>query len=203
MKTLIFNGAPRKNGDTEALVNELAKNLVGDVKIISCYNDISPCIDCRYCWDKPGCCIDDEMQTVYSYLDECDNVVLASPIWFSSLSGPLLNLASRMQTNFAARFFRHEAKKKKQKRGVIILVGGEIGTEIMPTQNALTILKFMDVHRPSVQKIYSLDTNNLPAKQDTSALEKCRMAAESLNKRFIEKAGNEDTGNARHAGQPL
>lgn len=144
MKTLIFNGSPKKNGDTEVLVNELAKKLIGEVKIISCFNNISPCVDCRFCWSNTGCSINDEMQEVYSYLDDCDNVVLASPIWFSSLSGPLLNLTSRMQTKFA------------------------------------------NVHRPTVQNIYSLDTNNISAKEDVIALEKCHQVAGVLNIRFNE-----------------
>jgi multimeric flavodoxin WrbA len=88
------------------------------------------------------------MQEIYPYINECDNIVIASPIWFSSLSGPLLNLASRIQTFFAANCFRKEAIEAKQKNGVIIIVGAEKGTEIIPTQNALTIMKFMNVRRP-------------------------------------------------------
>jgi hypothetical protein len=35
VKTLIFNCSPKVNGDTEALVYELASHLNGEVKIIS------------------------------------------------------------------------------------------------------------------------------------------------------------------------
>ncbi len=181
MRTLIFNGSPKKTGDTTALINEFVKHLNGEIKIISCFDDIAPCSDCRHCWSKQGCLIDDGMQAVYSYLDNCDNVVLASPIWFSSLSGPLLNLASRLQTLFASRLFRNETRISKPKNGVLMLVGAEKGTEVIPTQNALTIMKLMNVHRPDVVKIYSLDTNNLPAEKDELALWSCREAAKRLN----------------------
>lgn len=181
MKTLIFNGSPKKNGDTVALISEFKNNLRGEVKILSCFNEISPCSDCRYCWSNAGCSIDDEMQEIYQYIDECDNIVIASPIWFSSLSGPLLNLASRLQTFFAANYFRKVTIEAKQKNGVVIIVGAEKGTEVMPTQNALTIMKFMNVRLPCVSTVYSLNTNNVPAKEDKNALKAVREAADLLN----------------------
>jgi multimeric flavodoxin WrbA len=184
MKTLIFNGSPKKHGDTEALIDEFVKHLAGDIKIISCYNQISPCMDCRYCWQNPGCSIKDDMQEVYPYLNACDNIVLASPIWFSSLSGPLLNLSSRIQTLFAASFFRGECTVTKQKNGVIILVGAEKGTEKTPIGNAHTIMKFMNVRRPCVSTVLSMDTNHVPAEQDENALKDAREAAALLNALF-------------------
>jgi len=182
MKTLIFNGSPKINGDTEALINELASHLDGEIKIISCRNDINPCNDCRYCWENTGCDIKDEMQEIYPFLEVCDNVVLASPVWFSSLSGPLLNMVSRVQTIWAACFFQKINSPLEEKKGVIIIVGAQAGTEIIPTQTAVSLMKYMNVHRPSVSKIYSLDTNNLPAAKDDAALKKCREVAEMLNR---------------------
>jgi multimeric flavodoxin WrbA len=181
MKTLIINGSPKKKGDTTALIDEFTKYLNGEVKVLSCFSNISPCNDCRYCWANSGCSIDDEMQEIYPFLDECDNVVLASPIWFSSLSGPLLNIVSRIQTLFAAIYFRREQKSTKQKNGVILMVGAENGTEVMPTQNALTIMKFMNVRRPCVATVYSLDTNNVPVTKDEIAIKNAHEAALLLN----------------------
>jgi len=181
MQTLIFNGSPKINGDTDVLVNKLAFHLTGDVKIISLHNNISPCIDCRYCWENIGCAINDEMQDIYKFLETCDNVVFASPIWFSSLSGPLLNLTSRIQAVFAARYFQKKQLLLKQKKGVVILVGAQLETKDIPTQIAIAIMKYFNVHRPSVSKIYSLDTNNTPAANDKAALEQCHRVADLLN----------------------
>ena len=142
-----------------------------------------PCRDCRFCWSHLGCSIRDAMQEIYPYWEECDNVVLASPIWFSSLSGPLLSLASRFQTQFAARHFRNEPVGIKQKNGVILLVGAESGTEAVPIQTACTILKWMQVRRPC-STVCSLDTNRLPAAQNERALSEARLAAERLNELY-------------------
>ena len=88
MKTLILNGSPRKNGDTAQLL-ELAKaQLQGTYHVVSAYTaDIHPCIDCRHCQKQFGCIFADEMETVYTYLKDCDRILLASPIYFSELTG--------------------------------------------------------------------------------------------------------------------
>jgi len=181
MKTLIFNGSPRRNGDTEALINELTSCLNGDIKQISLSNNISVCTDCRYCWENIGCVINDEMQEVYKYLEDCDNVVVASPIWFSSLSGPLLNLASRLQMIFAARHFKNTLLPIKEKSGAIILAGAQPETAAMPLKNARTLLKLMNVNPEKIELIEALNTDITPAKEDSEAIEKCRRTARIFN----------------------
>ena len=181
MRTLIFNGSPKTNGDTEALVSELIAHLHGEVKTVSIHDNISPCIDCRYCWKNDGCCLDDDMTNIYDFLDKCDNIVLASPIWFSSLSGPLLNLTSRIQALWANNYFLNKPYASNLKNGVIIIVGAQSGTETIPMQTAVGLMKYMNVDRSSIAKIYSLDTNNIPAENDVIALERCREVARSLN----------------------
>lgn len=105
MKTLIFNGSPRKDGDTGSLINKVTNAIKGDYKIVNAYTcNISACIDCRFCWKNQGCVIQDEMQDVYAYIQECDNILIASPIYFSELTGKLLDVGSRLQTYFALVF---------------------------------------------------------------------------------------------------
>ena len=184
MKTLIFNGSPKEKGDTETLVNALALDLSGEVMIVSHRDRIAPCSDCRYCRQNNGCSIQDKMQKVYPFLAICDVIVLVSPIWFSSLSGPLLSICSRIQTIYCANRFRNEKIQIKPKSGVLILVGAEKGTEQQPARNALTIMKFMNVDRAGVEKIYSMDTDIVPAESDADALARCLTVAELLNKRY-------------------
>jgi len=132
MKNLIFNGSPRKKGGTAALINELSGHLKGDISVISSYHaDISPCVDCRYCWTKDKCVINDEMQKVYKLIDEADNIIIASPVYFTELTGSLLNLMSRLQYLWIAREYRHaEALSQKRRNGAIILVDAGEGHSI-------------------------------------------------------------------------
>ena len=187
MKTLIINGSPRRGGDTEALINALVSHLDGEYRIVTCRDDISPCTDCRFCWEHDGCCVNDGMQAVYDFWHDCDNVVFASPIWFSSLSGPALNIASRFQTSFMARF-RRKIPSPATKNGVLILVGAQPGTEKGPEQNANIILRNMNVKTPPVAVIKSMNTDSVPARDDKAALAMAAQAAHDLNMLCIPRA---------------
>ena len=105
------------------MINELSSHLIGDISVISSYHaDISPCVDCRYCWTNDRCVIDDEMQKVYKQIDEADNIIIASPVYFTELTGSLLNLMSRLQYLWIAREYRNvEVLSQKQRNGAIIL----------------------------------------------------------------------------------
>ena len=181
MKTLIFNGSPKKNGDTAAMIDELMRHLTGEVRVISCRDNIAPCIDCRFCRSHPGCAVKDDMQSVYEYLTECDNVVLASPVWFSSLSGPALNLTSRLQTYFSARRFRGETVERKPRKGLILLTGGNAGTEVHPVESARMILRLCGAVKEEISVVTSMNTDALPAKDDLCALRQIAKEAGRLN----------------------
>lgn len=182
MKTLIINGSPRKNGDTAALLAAFMADLKGETRVVSCENEIAPCCDCRCCWERPGCAIKDGMQAVYDYIAQCDNIVLASPIWYSALSGPTLNIASRLQTLFIGRYRRGE-DHTPNKNGVLILTGAQAYTKTAPEQSALTIMRNMRVMQPLAATVYSLNTDNIPAAEDANALAQARDAARILNSR--------------------
>ena len=181
MKTLIINGSPRKNGDTQALIDAFVSGLSGEYRIVSCDDGISPCIDCRYCWEHDGCAVRDAMQEIYAYLADCDAVVLASPVWFSSLSGPALDIGSRLQTYFARKFFRRLSSPFKPKRGVILLAGAQPGTEEHPIANAKTILGLANIAKSDIKTVCSMHTDTTPASADTAALYKAKAAAGALS----------------------
>lgn len=80
----------RVHGDTESLIHRLTESLDGEYRIADAYrSNISPCLDCRYCWKNPGCAIIDEMMEIYRYIEDCDNIVIASPNYFSELTGKM------------------------------------------------------------------------------------------------------------------
>ena len=125
MKTLIFNGSPRTNGCTSALLKYFTDNLKGKITTINAYRfNASPCIDCRHCRTAVECIQQDAMQNLYGSIDSYDNIVIASPLYFSEISGPLLSVFSRFQPYFYSKYTRHETPFKKSKNGIIILTGG-------------------------------------------------------------------------------
>ena len=181
MKTLIINGSPRKCGETVSLINKLTEQLNGEYKIINAYySNISACVDCRYCWSNDGCAINDEMAGVYDYIEDCDNVVIASPIYFSQPTGKLLDVCSRFQTYFAAKHFRNEAPLAKAKKGAVILVGGGDGNPQKAYDTLCGILNH--INTTEIYKLVgSFNTNKISAIEDYKTLNDICKLAEFLN----------------------
>lgn len=169
MKTLIINGSPRPKGDTVGLLRLLEKDLPGESMVVNAYHcGISPCVDCRYCKEHPGCAIQDEMQEIYPYIQACDNIVIASPIYFSEVTGKVLDMGSRLQTYFSAKFFRGETPIAKEKRGAVILVGGGSGAPEKAYGTACTLLRLMNC-REIHPLVCSHETDRRPAVEDEQA----------------------------------
>lgn len=179
-KTLVFNGSPRKNGDTRSMIDMLQEKLEGEIKVADVYySDMKPCVDCRYCFKNKGCAIKDDMQEIYAYIEECDHIVIAAPIYFGELSGQLLAVMSRLQTYFSARYIRKEEPILKSKTGGIILSAGSFG----PREKAEDTAKFLleQLRTESLGTIYLDYTDKKPAKEREEAIEGIPALAARLN----------------------
>lgn len=91
-KVLVLLGSPRKKGNSAILAERIAKGAksVGTrVETLFIHGmKIAPCKSCYAC-QKPGskgCSIKDDMQTVYKKLLEADAWVIASPVYWFTMS---------------------------------------------------------------------------------------------------------------------
>ena len=179
-KTLILNGSPRPSGNTAALINALKKHLQGEIIEISAFRShIAPCVDCRSCWQTAQCVVKDEMQTIYQ--DDYDNVVIASPVYFGTLPGPLLGIISRMQPWHAATYFLKQPPVQRLKKAAVILTAGSRGNHEMALRNCYPLFKMLNAHGIEDHVVYSPLTDTLPAWEDHEALAACRCLARWLN----------------------
>ncbi len=125
-KVLILNGSPRKNGYTSLLIDTFIENLNDEYsfEIIDCNSlNVNFCVDCRYCATNFKCVINDEMQEIYTKLENADILVFATPVYFYSVTAQIKTLIDRLQVYF----YRHINGKNseiKNKVGVLISVGG-------------------------------------------------------------------------------
>ncbi len=95
MNILVLNGSPRTHGNTAAMVESFvcgAKENGHRITVVAiCQKKIAGCLACEYCHTKAtGNCIQqDDMQEVYPLLEEAEMIVLASPVYYHSLTGQL------------------------------------------------------------------------------------------------------------------
>ncbi len=179
MKTLIFNGSPRKHGETAYMIRTLQEALGGEYRVVDAYRaDIRPCADCRWCFEHAGCAIRDEWQEVFSYIEECDHIIMASPVYFEEITGMLLAVMSRLQTCFSARYIRREEPVPKRKTGGVLLVAGSIGPREKAESTAEMLLKQMNCS--SLGTVYVNCTDKVSVRDREDILQEIRGLADKL-----------------------
>lgn len=135
MKTLIINGSPRKNGDTAYFIERIKREKKIDCHIISAYYaDFSPCIDCRQCTNGQ-CIYNDELTKVFNNIDDYDNVIVATPLYYNQPTGMLMAMMSRTQ------MFFNSKKSLKPKNGYVVVVGG--GDSVVNSADAEKTIRIM------------------------------------------------------------
>lgn len=122
MNILILNGSPRPNGNTAALANtfaEEAKVAGHQVHLVQIGNkDIRGCKNCDACRATlSGKCVQkDDMQQILPLMGECEVLVIASPIYYYSMTG---------QTHCALeRIYSYERLPKLKKAALLLTAGG-------------------------------------------------------------------------------
>lgn len=95
MKILILNGSPRERQNTVALIEAFSKGAKSsghDVMSIDiAKKNITGCIACEYCHTKGNgkCVKKDDMEKVCLLIQNADMLVLASPIYYFTMTAQL------------------------------------------------------------------------------------------------------------------
>jgi multimeric flavodoxin WrbA len=90
---LVLKGSPRENGNSNILVGQVERGATeagAEVESLMLHHmDIRPCDACDTCQETGICVIKDDMQQVYPLLEKADAILLASPIYWFTISAQL------------------------------------------------------------------------------------------------------------------
>ena len=143
MKILGISGSPRRGGNTDILLDNAlkgAQNKGAEVEKITLNNlKFSPCQECENMPNNEFCIIKDDMQTVYRKIEEADAIILASPIFFGSLSAQTKMMIDRFQCVWRAKNILKKQVFEKRKTGAFISVQGSNRKDFF--DNARAIVK--------------------------------------------------------------
>ena len=129
MKVLGIHSSPIKNGNTAFLLDyalgEAAKADGVSVESISLTGlSIADCRQCNWCMTKQTperlCSIEDDASPILQKVRECDVLILASPVYFSRLSGTMACFIDRTR---CFTFGKNGHLALKDKVGVALAVG--------------------------------------------------------------------------------
>ncbi len=181
-KILIINGSLNKHGNVAYILNLLNENL-NDVlieEINPYYDNIKPCLDCKYCWKIKGCVIEDSMAQIWA--DDYQIVILASPVYYSNLTPPMLNILSRFNMLYCNKHFLNIEHDFKEKQGFLLLCGGGNGSPRYAIEMARLIFKYLNADFDLENNyICSLNTDNIPVNQDEYLSKEVRTLIKKIN----------------------
>ncbi|MCD8028434.1 MAG: flavodoxin family protein [Erysipelotrichaceae bacterium] len=100
MKVLMINGSPHVKGNTYIALHEMEKifeteNIETEMLHIG-HKDIRGCIGCMYCKTHNKCVFNDNVNEVSQKLEECDGIVVGTPVYFSSANATLIAFLTRL-----------------------------------------------------------------------------------------------------------
>ena len=150
-KVLAIYGSPRRNGNTSLLLKravdgaraagaEVEEIVLRDLKL-------SPCLEIYGCKTNGRCAIKDDFQGLYDKLLACDGLILASPIFFYTVSAHTKILIDRCQSLWVKKYWIDTVspgQKPPTKKGIFISVGATKGKKLFDGA-LLTIKYFFDV----------------------------------------------------------
>ena len=126
MKILGINGSPRRGGNTEILLNNAlfgAKTKGAEIDSISLNNlKFVPCQECDKMPENGICLIKDGMDVVYKKVLAADAIIIASPVFFGSVSAQTKMMIDRFQCMWLAQFEFGKKLFWKTRRGAVICV---------------------------------------------------------------------------------
>lgn len=100
MKVLMVNGSPHVDGNTATALKEMEKIFAAEgieTEILHVGNkDIRGCIACYSCKQNGKCVFDDIVNETASKFEECDGLVVASPVYYASANATLVAFLDRL-----------------------------------------------------------------------------------------------------------
>lgn len=100
MKVLMINGSPHANGNTYIALREMQKVFEKngiETELVHIGNkNIRGCIACYSCAKNGKCAIEDEVNALAPKFEECDGLVVGSPVYYASANATLVALLDRL-----------------------------------------------------------------------------------------------------------
>lgn len=128
-KVLAIMGSPRKNKNTDNLLDSFLDNLNKDEftinKVYLKDLDISNCSGCEYC-NRTGTCVKkDHMSELYDTIDASQIIVVAAPVYFNSVNGLTKSMIDRCQRYWSLKYaLGQDYKRNEDRKGIFLSVGG-------------------------------------------------------------------------------
>lgn len=172
----MINGSPRANSNTGVALAEMEKVFLShglEVETVQIGTmDIRGCQGCGYCFKNGKCRIDDIVNELAIKFEQCDGLVVGSPVFYAAANGTLVSLLDRL--------FYSTSFSKTMKVGAAVVVARRGGCSAAFDQlNKYFTISGMPV--ASSQYWNSVHGRRVgEAAQDTEGMQTMRFLAENM-----------------------
>ncbi len=148
---LAIYGSPRRRGNTSTLLDRVVQGALDAGakvdKVVLRDLKMSPCLEIYGCKKTGRCVIKDDFDNVYDQLLACDGLMLASPIFFYTVSATTKILMDRCQSLWVKKHWIDKVPHgewKPKRKGLFISVGATKGKRLFEG-TVLTVRYFFEV----------------------------------------------------------
>jgi multimeric flavodoxin WrbA len=145
VKVLGIMGSPRIKGNTDLLIDEALKGARAEgaevEKVVVDKLKITPCKEYYACERDGNCVIKDDMDVMYPKLLDADVVIVASPMFFYSISAQLKAFIDRCQALWARKYILGQNLDGVGRKGAFIGVGATRGAQLF--DGSILIMKYL------------------------------------------------------------
>jgi multimeric flavodoxin WrbA len=148
LKVLAILGSPRRGGNTEILLDEALRGASNHgglcEKVVLRDLKITPCLEIYKCAEDGICAIKDDMQTLFPKIAQTERLIIASPIFFYSVSALAKAMIDRCQSLWVKKYvLRLPVSPIAHRKGAFISVAATRGKKLFDGAR-LTIRYFFD-----------------------------------------------------------
>ena len=150
-KILAIYGSPRRQGNTTLLLNQAVQGALDAgaqvEKVVLRDLRMSPCLEIYGCKETGRCVIQDDFQGVSNQLLACHGLMLASPIFFYTVSAHTKILMDRCQSLWIKKYWVDRiplGQRDLKRKGLFISVGATRGKRLFEG-TLLTLKYFFDI----------------------------------------------------------
>jgi multimeric flavodoxin WrbA len=150
-KIVAIFGSPRRKGNTATLLRESIRGArqsgVIVEEIVLRDLKISPCLEIYGCKAAGECAIKDDFQKVRDLILDAQGLILASPIFFYSVSAHTKILMDRFQSLWVKKYWIDKTPKSQKnihRKGLFIAVGATKGKKLFDG-SLLSMRYFFDI----------------------------------------------------------
>ncbi len=162
MRVVAFFGSPRIEGNTDILLQEALRPIRAAGHDVTLYKlnfmNIKPCQDCGGCAKTGVCVINDDMAAIYQDIRTADRFIVASPVFFFTVSAQTKAMMDRCQAFWCEKYLLKKPipAGPHGRKGLLLVAAGLRKEESARCAETVTRIFFRTISVPVHEMVAAL-----------------------------------------------